>query len=389
MAVLLMPMFASTDTASLPEPFRGLLPNAMDGRWVKCPLSKANHGNNDWTFLVIPGSLPQGQPQLWNNSFSVAVAFASFPACMEQFQNANNPSEPISLGEIETTAETAPFFEACVEGVDALVGAMTGPRQQGRQRRKRLNEVRKDFAPMLAQCTPGRGKVWEAIGLSVQGFLQNNQQTDPQELPHWERAQQYFTAASQTWAKGVEPGFQNTSLSTVASLDILRSMLRRRMWSRLVKWLQCGYLTKHKTHLKLFVPLGQIYSKNYEVQTWSQRLAWVAPRRSWEEALERKEPLWGCGEVFLVDSTNLDLTRLSLLPKRTAMPFETEDSSLRLVVAISSSVHEFVFAYNCLQHALRNLQEIQYTLWDVQFPSNAFDFSFNLLYLALVPLSMS
>ena len=153
-----------------------------------------------------------------------------------------------------------------------------------------------------------------------------------------------------------------------------------------------GYLTKHKTHLKLFVPLGQIYSKNYEVQTWSQRLAWVAPRRSWEEALERKEPLWGCGEVFLVDSTNLDLTRLSLLPKHTAMPFETEDSSLRVVVAISSSVHEFVFAYNCLQHALRNLQEIQYTHYGT-FNSHLmhliFDFSFNLLYLALVPLSMS
>ena len=120
MAMLLMPMFASTDTASLPRPFRDLLSNAMDGRWVKCPFSKASHGNNDWTFPVIPGSLPQMQePQLWNNSFSVAVALASFPACMEQFQSANSPSEPISLGEIDTTAETAPLFQAGIDGIDA------------------------------------------------------------------------------------------------------------------------------------------------------------------------------------------------------------------------------------------------------------------------------
>lgn len=29
-------------------------------------------------------------------------------------------------------------------------------------------------------------------------------------------------------------------------------------------------------------------------------------RDRWEEALERGVPLWGIGEVFLVDSTNLD-----------------------------------------------------------------------------------
>lgn len=341
----------------------------MNGRWVKCPLHRGSHGNNDWMFLVVPGSLPQVAPQLWNSNFSVAVAFATFPASMEHFQGANSPSEPISLGEIETTAETAPFFEACVQGVDVLVNAMTGPRHQGRQRRRRLNEVRKDFTSMLAQCAPGKGKVWEAIGLSVQSFLENSQQTQPQELPQWDRAQQYFTAASQTWAKGVEPGFQNPSLTTAAGLDILRSMLRRRMWQMVevgeVAAVHSGYLTKHKTHLKLFVPLGQINSKNYEVQTWSQRMAWVARRHTWEEALRREEPLWDCGEVFLVDSTNLDLTRLSLLPNHTAMPFETEDASLRVVVAISSSVHEFMFAYNCLRHALLNLQEIQYTRYNI------------------------
>jgi len=79
-------LFPSTDTASVPEPFKGLLSNAADGQWVKCPLSKASQGENDWTFLVVPGSLGQVAPQLWNSSFSAAVALPSFPACMVQFQ---------------------------------------------------------------------------------------------------------------------------------------------------------------------------------------------------------------------------------------------------------------------------------------------------------------
>lgn len=360
MAMLLMPMFPSTDTGSLPEPFKGLLSNAADGRWVKCPLSKASHGENDWTFLVVPGSLGQVTPQLWNSSFSAAVALSSFPACMVPFEGASSPLEPISLGQLEATPETASFFQACVQGIDLVLGAMAGPRSQSRSRRRRLTELRKDFTTMLARCNPG-AMVWEAVGLSVQDFLQTQAQPGAPEELQWERAQQYFTAPRQTWPKGLEPGFQNPNISTAASLDILRSMLRHRMAEMVsvgeVAAVHSGFLTKHKTHLKLFVPLGQIESKGYDVQTWSQRLAWVALRDRWEEALERGAPLWGIGEVFLVDSTNLDLTRLSLLPKHTAMPFETEDASLRVVVAISSSVHEFVFAYGCLHNALRNLQE--------------------------------
>lgn len=47
---------------------------------------------------------------------------------------------------------------------------------------------------------------------------------------------------------------------------------------------------------------------------------------------------------------------MSLLPKQTALPVEG-DESLRVVCAVSSSVHEFLFSYNCLRNARYTLEE--------------------------------
>ena len=97
--------------------------------------------------------------------------------------------------------------------------------------------------------------------------------------------------------------------------------------------------------LKLYIPFGQVAEKDHQTQTWSQHLVWVAVRTRFEEAIQHHQPLWESGEVFLVRGTSLDLTRLSLRPKHTNLPFEADASALRVVVTISSSVHEYIFGY--------------------------------------------
>lgn len=63
-----------------------------------------------------------------------------------------------------------------------------------------------------------------------------------------------------------------------------------------------------------------------------------------------------CFDTFRIAGTSFDLTRMSLLPKQTALPVEG-DESLRVVCAVTASIHEFVFSYNCLRNARETLEE--------------------------------
>ena len=357
MALLLLPMDPRNDTSELPEEFQLAVQQTSCGRWVTCQV-----GQKEWRCFLAewPAATPSAEIAVWNHGFSVAKVLDSFPEPLRNHPAATDPAAATHVSAIPAEASTKSFCEGAIQAIDKVLEIMssTMARSQGRTRRRTLDQVRKEFVSLKLRCGPDGGEaVWNAVGLSITQFLSEKVEAGGEEW--WSSAEKYFTEWNQIWVAGLAPGLQNPSISTRHSLDLLRCILRRRLQKTVeqhqVLGIHSGTLTAAKDSLKLYVPRGQMEAAAYQVQSFSHHLVWVAQKADAEVAVLQGQSIWEVGQVFLVRSTSHDLTRLTLLPKATAVLGGKEE--VKVIAVLSQNIHDYIFTYNCFWEAWKGCEE--------------------------------
>ena len=301
--------------------------------------------------LLVQGHIEGAQPQLFNNSLSVALPLREFPTSCPGTAAAQDAMQMSDVDSLEVV-------EAAIQGLDLLLEQLEGPRREGRTRRRRYYQVRKDCEILRdrLKSQSAISMVWNSTTITFTQFLQES----PVDAVNWEKAEVYFTQWGQTWVKNLETAFNNRGLPSTVALDLLRSFLRKYMQAKVrvqaVQGVHTASLTRGKTALKLYIPQGQIDQCNYEVQTFKNHIVWLIKEARLLDA-DNQTRIEELGEFFLVSSSSLSLTRQSLLPKVTEFFNDTEAEEVPVIAVAADGIHEHVFSYNCFREAAHGCQE--------------------------------
>lgn len=245
MPFIVFPAFASTDFSTFPGGLRAEVYHS-ETRWVKCLANVG--GRSDFSFLCVQGPCDLDQLLLWNDGYSVVVPLAKVPESLESIVEATDPTNAVSLNTVCQAGgqDVIALLQSCVSCVDLLVEAKEGPRTQGRQRRRRMNEVRGELRSFQQRCS-GNSAIWHTVAMSLPEFLAQSEQVVQED---WEHANSFLTAKDQFFAREVAPGLHDPAINSAIILDLLRHVLRRCMIGCVQKSpfqaIHSGYLTKQK-----------------------------------------------------------------------------------------------------------------------------------------------
>lgn len=225
MPFIVFPAFPSTDFSTLPGGLQAQVYHS-ETRWIQC-LSNSVAGRSDFQFLCVQGQCDLVQPLLWNDNKSVVAPLAQLPGVLDSMVEARDPTNAVSLNTVCQAGgqEILDLVQSCVTCVDLLVEAKEGPRAQGRQRRRRLNEVRGELRSLQQRCS-GNSAIWQTVAMSLPEFLAQSEQVMQEE---WEHANSFLTARDQFFAREVAPGLHDPAINSAVIHHLLRHVLRRCM----------------------------------------------------------------------------------------------------------------------------------------------------------------
>ena len=167
--------------------------------------------------------------------------------------------------------------QAAIEGLDFVLGQMTGPRSDGRRRRRWLTQVRKDCVALKNRWEDrsAMSMVWSSVHTTFAQFLADS----PVGGMCWENGEQYFTTWGQTWVKHIDSAFSAADLPSTVALDLLRSFFAEVDANSSANPgcegdPHCS-ANAGQSALKLYIPQGQIDQSAYDLQTFKNHIVWV------------------------------------------------------------------------------------------------------------------